>query len=571
MARKAGDTSGIPAIIYDPHTETRYKIGRFFGKGGFAKCYEIIDIKSNQIFAGKIVPKKNLVGSNQKEKMTQEINIHRSLKHPNIVGFYNFFDDDNFVYIVLELCRNRSMMEMQKRRKCLTEPEVRYFLHQILIGVDYLHKRNIIHRDLKLGNLFLNDNMEVRIGDFGLAAKVEYQGERKKTLCGTPNYIAPEILTKKGHSFEVDVWSIGCIMYTLLFGKPPFETSSLKETYALIKKCQYCIPQNKVSKKAKDLIVSMLQTDPKIRPTIEDLLRSDYFMSYMPKQLPVSCLTMAPRQERAVMRKPLLEVNTNEDGSGGVVAGAKKPDPAGNPPASAQVMVEEVYANLKKLEHLIVKVLSSKPAARGAQNEAVYGDEMTDPAAQPIVWISKWVDYSDKYGFGYMLCDESVGVVFNDNTKIVMLSDGINVHYITKEGFESYHTMENFPPTLDKKMKLLTYFRRYMNEHLSKAGASVAPRESDTLSRIPCMVQWCRRSSAVIMHLNNGTLQVNFSDHTKVVLCPHMAAITFINADKSFRTYRFSTITEQGCIPQLENAMKFVIANMSSIEARVRV
>lgn len=112
-------------------------------------------------------------------------------------------------------------------------------MRQIISGVHYLHQNRIIHRDLKLGNLFLNDDLTVKIGDFGLAAKIEYDGERKKTLCGTPNYIAPEILYKKGHSFEVDIWSIGCIMYTLLVGKPPFETSSLKETYARIKKCEY--------------------------------------------------------------------------------------------------------------------------------------------------------------------------------------------------------------------------------------------------------------------------------------------------------------------------------------------
>lgn len=86
----------------------------------------------------------------------------------------------------------------------------------------------------------------MKIGDFGLATKVEYDGERKKTLCGTPNYIAPEVLSKKGHSFEVDVWSIGCIMYTLLVGKPPFETSCLKETYLRIKKNDYSIPSTSI-------------------------------------------------------------------------------------------------------------------------------------------------------------------------------------------------------------------------------------------------------------------------------------------------------------------------------------
>ncbi len=106
-------------------------------------------------------------------------------------------------------------MELHKRRKAITEPEARYFMRQLLLGVQHLHRQRIIHRDLKLGNLFLNDDMELKIGDFGLATRLEYDGERKKTLCGTPNYIAPEVLCKKGHSFEVDVWSIGCILYAI--------------------------------------------------------------------------------------------------------------------------------------------------------------------------------------------------------------------------------------------------------------------------------------------------------------------------------------------------------------------
>lgn len=85
---------------------------------------------------------------------------------------------------------------------------------------------------MKLGNLFLNDKMQMKVGDFGLATKVMFEGEKKRTICGTPNYIAPEVLSSRvGHSYEVDVWSIGVILYTLLIGRPPFETSNVKSTY----------------------------------------------------------------------------------------------------------------------------------------------------------------------------------------------------------------------------------------------------------------------------------------------------------------------------------------------------
>lgn len=211
----------------------------FLPQGGFAKCYEIVDVKSNEVYAGKIVSKKLMMKHNQKEKMSQEILIHQSLSHKHIVKFLSFFDDPQNIYIVLELCKKRSMMELHKRRRVITDYECRFYIYQILDGVKYLHENRIIHRDLKLGNLFLNDQLNVKIGDFGLATRIEFDGERKKTLCGTPNYIAPEILNKKGHSFEVDVWSIGCVMYTLLVGQPPFETKTLKDTYSKIKKCDY--------------------------------------------------------------------------------------------------------------------------------------------------------------------------------------------------------------------------------------------------------------------------------------------------------------------------------------------
>lgn len=102
--------------------------------------------------------------------------------------------------------------------------QAQYYLAQIVSALKYLHQNKVIHRDLKLGNLFLNENMEIKLGDFGLATRLQYDGQKKKTICGTPNYIAPEILENKGHSYEVDIWSVGVIIYTTLIGKPPFET-----------------------------------------------------------------------------------------------------------------------------------------------------------------------------------------------------------------------------------------------------------------------------------------------------------------------------------------------------------
>lgn len=153
------------------------------------------------------------------------------------------------------------MSDMLKRRKKLTEPEVRYYMSQLVNSLVYLHSHLIIHRDLKLGNIFLDSDMRVKVGDFGLATRLTHAEERKRTICGTPNYIAPEILEgKEGHSFEVDIWSTGVIMYTLLYGKPPFESKDVKSTYKRILANSYSFPDHTVvCEHAKTLIQSMLQ------------------------------------------------------------------------------------------------------------------------------------------------------------------------------------------------------------------------------------------------------------------------------------------------------------------------
>mmetsp|Transcript_17041 Transcript_17041/g.2817 ORF Transcript_17041/g.2817 Transcript_17041/m.2817 type:complete len:123 (-) Transcript_17041:786-1154(-) len=121
--------------------------------------------------------------------------------------------------------------------------------------------------------------MEIKLGDFGLAAKLEFDGEKKRTICGTPNYIAPEVLDgKKGHSYEVDIWSLGVIIYTLLVGKPPFETSDVKTTYRRIRMNAYSFPEHvSLSDASKSLITRILISDPGKRPNLDELIAHDFF------------------------------------------------------------------------------------------------------------------------------------------------------------------------------------------------------------------------------------------------------------------------------------------------------
>ncbi|KAL7416413.1 kinase-like domain-containing protein [Mrakia frigida] len=286
-----------PMLIKDSGRQLEFQRLGFLGEGGFARVYEAQD-EGGRRLALKCVSKKTLLTTKTKTKLYAEIKLHKMLDHPNIVRFKECFDDDENVYMGLELCEKGSMMDVLRRRKSMTEPEVRYWLVQLIGACSYMHGENVIHRDLKLGNIFLDSRLEVKVGDFGLAALIEKEGDRKKTICGTPNYIAPEVLfdTANGHSFEVDVWSIGVILYTLIIGKPPFQTKEIKAIYKRIKDNQYEFPPEKeISPEARDLITEILTVDPRKRPTLQTILQHPFFLAGpFPSSLPSSAAESAP-------------------------------------------------------------------------------------------------------------------------------------------------------------------------------------------------------------------------------------------------------------------------------------
>lgn len=229
------------------------------------------------------------------------------MKQRNIVQFFRAFSFKECTYLVLELCPNGSLMDMVKRRKGLTEPEVRFYSVQVAGAIKYMHNKGIIHRDLKMGNIFLDRQMNAKVGDFGLAALVvtgkDMQTIRRTTLCGTPNYIAPEILEKgrQGHDHMVDIWSLGIIMFAMLTSKPPFQSTSTEEIYRRAKERDYewPVPENSnkyISADAKDLVATMLE-DADRRPEPDDIVQHPFFTcGYMPVQAEITnkLLTLAP-------------------------------------------------------------------------------------------------------------------------------------------------------------------------------------------------------------------------------------------------------------------------------------
>ncbi|GAA5830766.1 hypothetical protein JCM11251_001067 [Rhodosporidiobolus azoricus] len=254
--------------------------GDLLGEGGFARVYLCTEPDGITYKALKVIDKQQLKSTKTKSKLFAEIKIHQAMQHPNIIAFEHCFEDDGNVYMQLELCSNGSLLDLLRTRRRFSEPEARFYLTQLIGACDYMHANSVIHRDLKLGNLMLDQNGDLRVGDFGLAALVKFPGERKKTICGTPNYIAPEILfdQKAGHSFEVDIWSIGVILYTLLIGRPPFQTKDVKNIYRKIRDNAYTFPpSHSLSHEALSLISSILHPTPSSRPTLAEILAHDWF------------------------------------------------------------------------------------------------------------------------------------------------------------------------------------------------------------------------------------------------------------------------------------------------------
>lgn len=546
----------------------KYYKGRLLGKGGFAKCYEFVCAENKKIFAAKVVAKSSLVKSRAKQKLISEIKIHKSLHHPQIVAFEHYFEDTENVYILLEMCQNQTLNELLKRRKRLTEIEVQCYIVQLIKALKYLHSHRVIHRDLKLGNLFLTDKMELKVGDFGLATKLDFEGERKRTVCGTPNYIAPEILDgKTGHSYEVDIWSLGVIIYTLIIGKPPFETQDVKTTYKRIKMNAYSFPDGAViSEAGKSLIIEILVTDPTKRPTLDQILSHDFFNQgiSIPKLLPTSTLACTP--SLSYIRQFMPEAGPN-----GIVVKA-------NDHAHQKIQSDRgvdlpsrpMTTNPPSNSKLSTAINTNNPVTvRDADKKKDFPSSTTTTNSNsnlngPDTWVKKWVDYSSKYGLGYLLSNGFTGVFFNDSSKIILDPKTSNFNYIErrvsdKQEIINSHTLTNYPKELQKKVTLLQHFKSYLegDNTASQPPAPAAPAKEEPATEnkdfnnqnrqaqnFIYVKKWMRTRHAIMFRLSNKIVQVCFQDHTEIILSSESRVVTYANKKGERSTYPLSTALE---------------------------
>jgi serine/threonine protein kinase len=191
-----------------------YDIGRCIGVGGFAHVFQAYDrVRQSQVAIKRVWK----ASEDVVRRTRNEIEIHQNLCNPYIVKLVDWFEDQENFYVILELGEISLYQYLQNVGK-LEEDRALHILWQLICAVSYLHKREVIHRDLKLSNILIFRDFDIKICDFGLAVKVSHPDHDDLTLCGTPYYMAPEITSNRGYGFPADIWSIGIIFYSVLVG-----------------------------------------------------------------------------------------------------------------------------------------------------------------------------------------------------------------------------------------------------------------------------------------------------------------------------------------------------------------
>jgi len=260
-----------------------YDIKDELGKGAFSVVKLALNKKTGEKVAVKVIDKTQASAESDEKRLKTEVAILKQVKHPNIVCLKDLYETPQNLYLIMELVTGGELFDKIVEKGQYTEKEAATTVKKVLSSVDYLHSVNIAHRDLKPENLLLrgDDETDVMLSDFGLS-KIINQDTMMETACGTPYYVAPEVLSAQGYDKEVDLWSIGVITYLLLCGFPPFYGETLPEVFEQIMKADYDFPDpywTDISKDAKDFISKLLVVDSKKRLTAKQAMQHPWILS----------------------------------------------------------------------------------------------------------------------------------------------------------------------------------------------------------------------------------------------------------------------------------------------------
>ncbi|KAK4122473.1 Pkinase-domain-containing protein [Parathielavia appendiculata] len=286
MSSGSAHNSNNASLRDKTRTEQRigaYNIVKTLGEGSFGKVKLAVHRGTGQQVALKIISRKNLISRDMQGRVEREIEYLQLLRHPHIIKLYTVIKTPTEIIMVLEYAGGELFDYIVAHGK-MQEDEARRFFQQMLCAVEYCHRHKIVHRDLKPENLLLDDNLNVKIADFGLS-NIMTDGNFLKTSCGSPNYAAPEVIGGKLYAGpEVDVWSCGVILYVLLVGRLPFDHEHIPTLFAKIARGSYMVP-TWMSPGAANLIKKMLVVNPVQRATIEDIRQDPWFLKDLPAYL----------------------------------------------------------------------------------------------------------------------------------------------------------------------------------------------------------------------------------------------------------------------------------------------
>ncbi|XP_022087358.1 5'-AMP-activated protein kinase catalytic subunit alpha-2-like [Acanthaster planci] len=262
-----------------------YILGETLGMGTFGKVKMGEHLLTKHKVAVKILNRQKIKSLDVVSKIKREIQNLKLFRHPHIIKLYQVISTPTDIFMVMEYVSGGELFDYIVKHGKLKDYEARRFFQQIISGVDYCHRHMIVHRDLKPENLLLDNNMHVKIADFGLSNMMT-DGEFLRTSCGSPNYAAPEVISGKLYAGpEVDIWSCGVILYALLCGTLPFDDEHVPTLFRKIKGGVFAIPEHISKSSVKGLIMHMLQVDPLKRADIKDIREHEWFKVDLPDYL----------------------------------------------------------------------------------------------------------------------------------------------------------------------------------------------------------------------------------------------------------------------------------------------
>ena len=298
-----------------------FEILKVIGRGAYGKVQLVKYIPTGVVYAMKSLSKRKLGQYDLVGRTVTEKNVLVKANHPNIVSARFTFQSDTKLFLVLDYIQGGELFSRLREEEKFSEKRTKLYAAQLVLAIQYLHSINVVHRDLKPENILLDKNGYLKITDFGLVKESMNQTTTTSTFCGTPEYIAPEMIEGKKYNYSVDWWSIGILIYEMLFGAPPFYDTNTNILYQMIATCKVQFPTD-APRDAVDIITKLLDKNPSTRlgsgPTgdqeiiehpffkdipWQDLLEQTIPMEYIP---PIKNITDVSQFDDCFTREPAV-------------------------------------------------------------------------------------------------------------------------------------------------------------------------------------------------------------------------------------------------------------------------